>query len=59
MIALPTGATPSPHGHSAPVVTAAVIAMLNWLFPVPGSPAMQVCFPRAMRPGQSHSMFSG
>ena len=29
------------------------------LLPVPGSPPMQGCFPRAIRPCQSHSTFSG
>jgi len=29
------------------------------LLPVPDSPPMQVCFPRAIRPGQRHSIFSG
>ena len=35
------------------------MAVASWLLPVPGSPAMQVCFPRAMRPGHSHSTHSG
>ncbi len=59
MMTLPSGARPSPHGHSPPVVIAPMIAIEIWLFPAPGSPAMHVCLPRAMRPGQSHSMGSG
>jgi hypothetical protein len=55
MMTLPSGARPSPHGHSPPVVIAPMIAIEIWLFPAPGSPAMHVCLPRAMRPGQSHS----
>jgi hypothetical protein len=35
------------------------MAIANCDFPVPASPAMQVCFPRAIRPSQSHSIFSG
>ena len=59
MMALPTGARPSLHGQRPPVVTAAMIDIQTWLLPVPGSPAMQVCFPRASRPDQSHSTLSG
>ena len=59
IMTFPSGAWPSSHGHSPPVVTAPTTAIVSWLLPVPGSPAMQVCFPRASRPDQSHSIFSG
>ena len=50
---------PPRSGQLPPVVTAATRAMVRWLMPVPGSPAKQVCFPRAIRRDQSHSIFSG
>ena len=58
MMTFPSGAWPSPQGHLPPVVTVAVMAIVNWLLPVPGSPAKQVCLPRASRPA-SHATFSG
>src|SRR6059058_5154209 len=59
MITLPIGAWPSPHGHSPPTETVAATKIETWLLPSPGSPAMAVCLPRAMRPGHKNSIRLG
>ena len=44
MMTLPREARPSSHGQWPLVLTAAAKAMVSWLLPKPGSPAIRVCF---------------